>query len=399
MNARYNVWCKWHPLKTVILGDCYPVSFYQGIKNDRIKSALTRITEETLEDLAYYETVLKDFGCDVLRPKINKDLSIMDFVNNQDSLQCKVPRAPLQPRDWQFVLGNKLYIVGDDSNGEFRQLLSDYNKEDMDDYTSVENSLDYNMPRDNYVAIAGENWPSYDDYLNKNFQGVSEEILDEIKSFGWKCITVPASSTLVGRDLYLDYAEGMTSTSVQQHYMKSHPNLRINQLRIGGHSDGVFHTIKEGALLSLHNIQMYEKTFPGWDICYLPNQSWNLVKPFTDFKDKVGGKWWVPGEEDNDEFTAFVETWLNDWVGYCEESVFDVNVLMLDEKHVCVNNYNETAFAFFKKHNIEPIIVPFRHRYLWDGGLHCLTLDLYREGKMEDYFPNRVEGITDLGFD
>ena len=22
----------------------------------------------------------------------------------------------------------------------------------------------------------------------------------------------------------------------------------------------------------------------------------------------------------------------------------------------------------------------------WDGGLHCITLDLYREGEQQDYF-------------
>ena len=59
---------------------------------------------------------------------------------------------------------------------------------------------------------------------------------------------------------------------------------------------------------------------------------------------------------------------------------------MLDDSHVCVSNYNKQVFDFLEKHNIEPIIVPFRHRYFWDGGLHCVTLDLYREGSMENYF-------------
>ena len=117
----------------------------------------------------------------------------------------------------------------------------------------------------------------------------------------------------------------------------------------------------------------------------------------VDGKDQVKGKWWVPGQEDNHEFTHFVETWLQDWVGYAEESVFDVNVLMLDESHVCVSNYNATAFEFFKKHKIEPIIVPWRHRYFWDGGLHCITLDLNREGTQEDYFPQRQAPVFDQG--
>ena len=65
-------------------------------------------------------------------------------------------------------------------------------------------------------------------------------------------------------------------------------------------------------------------------------------------------------QEDNDEFTHFVETWLQDWVGYVEETVFDVNVLVLDEHHVCINNMNPTVIEFLKKHKMEPIHIPWR---------------------------------------
>ena len=149
-----------------------------------------------------------------------------------------------------------------------------------------------------------------------------------------------------------------------------------------GHTDANFHPIKPGAILSLYDVQNYSQTFPGWDICYLSDQSWKKVKPFSRLKMKNAGKWWLAGEEDNDEFIHFVETWLQDWVGYVEETVFDVNVLMLDEHHCCVSNpNNEKVNAFLKKHKVEPVYVPWRHRYFWDGGLHCITLDLYREGK------------------
>ena len=149
-----------------------------------------------------------------------------------------------------------------------------------------------------------------------------------------------------------------------------------------GHSDGNFHPIKPGVIISLEDVQNYTETFPGWEICYLPDQSWSKIEPFLMLRKKNKGKWWLPGEEDNDEFINFVETWLQDWVGYVEETVFDVNVLVLDEHHVCVSNpNNEQVNKFLKRHNMEPVYVPWRHRYFWDGGLHCITLDLYREGK------------------
>ena len=84
-------------------------------------------------------------------------------------------------------------------------------------------------------------------------------------------------------------------------------------------------------------------------------------------------------------WNKLVTTWLSEWVGYAKETIFDVNVLSLDENHVVVSNYNKEVFNFFKKHKIEPIICPWRHRYFWDGGIHCITVDLEREGEREQY--------------
>lgn len=350
MDNVYNVWCKWHKLKTVVLGNTYYPEFFRDVKNDRIRSALQQISEETHENIEFFQSILKSFGCKVIRPHLDNNDSIFNHIYNNKVK--KLPRPPLQPRDAHMVLGNKYYYgVGD-----------------------------------------------------------HPAIFDAIKKYNPNVITLDGLDidapyfTLVGKDLYVDdYRDKDDPYNVHDKHVsivkKTNPVLRINKLKIGGHNDGTFHTLKPGAILSLYNIQNYENTFPGWDVCYLPNQSWELVEGFRKMKKVVNGKWWVPGQEDNREFIFFVETWLEDWVGYCEESVFDVNVLMLDEHNVCVSNYNKEAFEFFKKHKIEPTIIPWRHRWFWDGGLHCATLDLHREGNMEDYFPNRVDPITDLGYD
>lgn len=154
----------------------------------------------------------------------------------------------------------------------------------------------------------------------------------------------------------------------------------------GFHSDGCFCVVKPGCIVSLHDIQDYKSEFPNWDVLYLPDQSWEKVSPFLKMKNKVGGRWWLRGEEHNNQLIDFVNTWLNDWVGYVEETVFDVNMLSIDQNTIICNNYNKQVFDHFKKHKVEPVVFNFRHRYFWDGGVHCLTQDLYREGKMEDYF-------------
>jgi hypothetical protein len=100
---------------------------------------------------------------------------------------------------------------------------------------------------------------------------------------------------------------------------------------------------------------------------------------------KTKNKWYVEGEEDNDELIDFTNMYLNEWVGYSAESVFDVNMLVLDQHNVVVSSHNEKIFNTFKKHKIEPIICNFRHRWFWDGGLHCNTLDIRREGEKQRY--------------
>jgi len=121
----------------------------------------------------------------------------------------------------------------------------------------------------------------------------------------------------------------------------------------------------------------------------LENQSWNKIQPFLDLKMKNYGKWWIPGYEKDQDVINTVETWLSDWVGYVEETVFDVNMLIIDPTNVVVTNFNEQVFESLSRYGITAHIVPFRHRYFWDGGLHCITCDINRTGEQKDYFPQR----------
>lgn len=342
----YNVWNKWDKLETIMVGSCHPLEFYDKIKEDKIRDPLLRITEETLKELDYFKSVLKDFGCEVIQAPTEYE-KIDDWAE-----QKELPRSSLQPRDCQLVLGNKLLVMALDNRG-ILQSLKDYNNEDIIFLDQT------NLFSDHF------NTTKYVDKLGK--------IRDA------PCVTG------VGDRVYIDM---LGKTSNAKKLIKDQmPEFEIVDLKIGGHNDACFATLKQGVLLSLYDIQNYKETFPGWDVCYLQDQSWDKISEWQTIKAKTKGKWWVPGEEHNDELINFVNTWLTDWVGYVEETVFDVNVLTLDEHHVCVSNpNNEQVNSFLKKHNMEPIYIPWRHRYFWDGGLHCITLDLKRQGKKENYF-------------
>jgi hypothetical protein len=376
-----------------MLGDCYPAEFFRDIKNNRIRSALSQIADETQEDLDYFQSVLRDFGCEVVRPDLDQNDSILNYIDETGKLNGKqgVPRSPLQPRDTQLIIGNSGLIIHDD-HPSIAKTLFDYNPNTHDLRHKDAPPLPEFKYNEIMCPLSGD-WPGYTEYKN-NYNNQSffkphvwkelEEITYNLNHF----VGTSAATFMVGSRLYHDTSH--MSNIEEQEYVKSFEyfdNFDIFFHAYEGHTDGNFHPIKPGAILSLNDVQTYSKTFPNWDVCYLPDQSWDKVDGFMAMKGKVKGKWWVPEQEDNDEFTYFVETWLNDWVGYTEETVFDVNVLVLDEKHVCVSQKNNTQVNnFLKKHGMEPVYIPWRHRYFWDGGLHCITLDLYREGTQQDYF-------------
>jgi N-dimethylarginine dimethylaminohydrolase len=62
---------------------------------------------------------------------------------------------------------------------------------------------------------------------------------------------------------------------------------------------------------------------------------------------------------------------------------------MIDRHNAIINSENPVVVKKLEEYGITPHIFNFRHRYFWDGGIHCITLDLDREGDREDYFPER----------
>lgn len=319
----------WHPLKKVCLGKSYPPEFYLDIKNSQVRDTLVKIAEETEQDYLGIEKTLSEFDIEILRPNITNK-TIMEFVGSDGKLDSDttksftlIPRPPMQPRDSQLVV-DKCLIA---STPEIEQFgLSDYETA----------TLTFDAPY----------------------------------------------CTVIGRDIIVDKRD----QPLLDPYVKNRfPDHTVTYVNIGGHNDAVYAPLKPGVILSTYHNTNYIDTFPGWEVFYIENQSWDAVKTWRTLKHQNKGKWWLPGEETNKDFINFVNTWLTNWVGFVEETVFDVNCLMINDSTVLVNNYNREVFEFFKKQKIEPIITPFRHRFFWDGGIHCITSDLYREGESEIY--------------
>jgi hypothetical protein len=323
----------WHPLKHAIVGCTYGESFYEPIKNSEIRDCLQKIARETEEDYRHIVQVLLDAGVTVDRPIIDTSNTILDFADQKGCLDYSnthsftlIPRPPMQPRDSVLVVGEQLLKTNSESLC-YQNIIGN---------TGTTASMSFDAPM----------------------------------------------ATVVGDTIIVDCRD---NPKLEDMFRQQYPDYCIKPVHIGGHNDAVFSLLKPGLVLSTYHETNYSQTLPGWQVKFIENQSWNAIPDWRKLKHSNNGKWWSPDQESNPEFSLFVNQWLDNWLGYVEETVFDVNLLSIDEHTILVNNYNRDLFEFFKQHRIEPIVVPFRHRFFWDGGIHCVTSDLYRQGVKEHY--------------
>lgn len=63
----------------------------------------------------------------------------------------------------------------------------------------------------------------------------------------------------------------------------------------------------------------------------------------------------------------------------------DVNILSLDSNTVMVKDNSHEVIKLFEKHKFDIVPVQLNNCELFGGGVHCSTLDLAREGSLNEY--------------
>tara|TARA_B100001093_G_C26799649_1_gene1002763 strand:- start:481 stop:1677 length:1197 start_codon:yes stop_codon:yes gene_type:complete len=394
---KINSWDEFQPLEELLVGSIYHSSFFNEVKQIRARNALKRIFDETQEDLENFASTMKSHNIKIYQPT-TKELgykdSIMDYVNTKGELGYRknsgeiedpalyhtgirgnlIPNPPLQPRDDSIIMGNKL-LVTDPGTFATKALLPKFvewfGKENVD--TTIEDK-NYEFTRSDR-NIKNQLLRENKKLTEKNIQKCKEE--NKLGSFCSPNLTRIGSVCLVDN--------WQVPTVIEDFLTIEYPMFNYRKISIGGHNDSVFSVIKPGLVVATRELEPYKNIFKNWDIIWFEDPNWNKVKKWKDLKHKNEGKWWVPGEEDNDEFTNFVESFIPNWTGMVEETIFDVNCLVIDDKFVVVNTENPHLLNNLRKHNMEPVICPLRHRFFWDGGWHCLTLDIKRKGNQVDY--------------
>jgi hypothetical protein len=373
----YSVHQHWDPLKVCVVGRSWPPEFYSWITKPKVRSLFEKIAHETEEDYQNIIKKLQSFGVEILRP----DLPSQTFING------RYLAPPMTPRDYMIMIGQVFY---ENASLSFEKFYAEVRASNWPNCQSMAEFKE--LPQ--WIQDECENFHELNQHTaahsiyDKIFQHIEQQG-NTVKSH-FDSAVHGAMVSRIGKDLYFatesyDQDQQALLNKVQTEFTQT----RNHVVNTGGHGDGTYCPVCPGLIISLKDVPNYAKTFPGWEVVYLPGQSWQKVHAFLQLKNKNKGKWWIPGFEHDQDVIHTVESWLSHWTGYVEETVFDVNMLIIDPKNVIVFNYNQLVFDSLNRYGITAHVVPFRHRYFWDGGIHCVTVDLHREGTLNDFFPNR----------
>ena len=332
----------WQPLEEVIVGRVYTPEYFDYIDDTQVRAQLAIILNETNEDLDNLQCTIEKYGATVHRPTLPV---LSDWPNIMKSWNT-VPMPPLVPRDWQITMGEKLLRVL--SVPEMNSICSLYDSK--------------------YVIDP-----------HKNGYQADHPMVDAVAS----CIV------RVGTDVFFDRSEWLTDQQLEWIRDNVLDNrYQARRCQTNGHGDSVFAILKPGVIIStMHDADInYRETFPGWEVQRVNEATITATMELGKFRyESFNGRWYVQGQDTTPEFASFVDTYLSKWTGYVQETVFDVNCLVLDEQHVIFSSYNKQVFDYCEKHSIVPIISPLRHKYFFDGGISCCTQDIRRRGGLETY--------------
>lgn len=358
----------WDPLREVWLGDIWPESFYSILPNE-LEDTFCKLTEYTKRDLAIIQKTFENLGVSVKRPVIENNVNLY-----LDKFTGSLIKPPITPRDYCGVIGDRLFFM--DNNHYYKN----YNNLHQPHKTFHEGTVSTWMPHLQEYVAAGEK------VIFSPEAGINT-----------------AHIVRIGCDLYLDnyvsaeYHSGMLSDARKEELWSRdldrfkrnvlplfENEYRCHYLTNGGHADGCLAPLRPGLLLSTHYWPDYDSTFPNWEKIAIQEPT------FQNLNVSLEKRWRIPGMDNaGNLIDDYLEKNMSDWIGDFRESVFETNLIVIDEKNIMCIGVHDKLFSLLESYGITVHPVPHSCVSFWDGGLHCITLDIHRDSVKKDYFPER----------
>lgn len=376
----YSVYHHWDRLRTCIVGRTYPPEFYSWIQDVGTRNRFEQLAHETEEDYQKLIALLIDrFDVEVVRPELPDDLSSL-YIDG------KWVQPPTAPRDYFIMIQNNLWVPKVPNASHAWSVFYRQNKLDW--------WPDYVRPSDFY-----ESWPEYSEVIKEKFQNFQQKdqkhldaklkfyshIFDDVRDSGSNIVYTDLDFingcfvSRLGQDLYFatqTYHDDKKLIIDQVNQL--FPDTRNRVVNAGGHGDAVYCPVTPGLIISLNDVPTYADTFPDWEVVYLPPSDYAHMRKFEFSMKHNKGRWFIPGFECDTNLQNMVNHYFDEWVGQVSETVFDVNILIVDPKNIIVSSHNERVEKACARYGVQVHVSPFRHKYFWDCGIHCVTNDLDR---------------------
>lgn len=155
-----------------------------------------------------------------------------------------------------------------------------------------------------------------------------------------------------------------------------------------GHSDGIYTNVKKKLWITNGNVLNFKKYWPTNDVFNLSIDSNNSINRWEDYKEfssyrnqiqQTKGRYFTYGYDLDETTQSFIEKYMKDWIGYCDETLFDLNFITIDENNVIAIGHHSKVYNTLKEYGITVHPIQFKHRFFWDSGLHCITNEIYRD--------------------
>ncbi len=368
-----NSWNEWDPLKHVIVGradgtmvqapeptvfrewpeDGFPRGTYGPVPEEMVA-----IANEQLDDFA---RIMEDRGIRVDRPTpidFSQTVSTPEWV--QDSMFGIMP-----PRDVIIAVGNEILESTMCYRSRwfeflcYRPLIEQYYREDPDMRWEAAPK-----PRLTDNSYQEDFWDQFD---KLSFEEQLERVRrHDLALTEYEPLFDAADIVRFGKDLFVQFSL-VTNDSGINWVRKHFPDHRVHEVTFGNatplHIDATWVPLRPGLVLHCG-----ERTADPDLVEYFKLNDWEIIEGAIPGKDKES----LPR-------LCFCTQWLS------------MNLFSLDAKTVCVEASETAQMEQLDRLGFEVVPVPFWDVAPFGGGLHCATLDIYREGIKEDYFPKRYK--------
>jgi hypothetical protein len=384
----YSVYQHWDPLQVCLVGRTYPPEFYSWIKHSATRQRFETLAEETEED---YQTLIKllenRFGVRVFRPEFPQDLSQL-WVGN------KWVQPPTAPRDYFLMIQDRFWVP-EIPNGSHAWSIF-YRQRRQPGWGDYVRPSDFYLDHSELAIQIQQEFAQFQQVDQAHLDaklGFYNHVFDDIRAQGNEIVYTDLDFingcfvSRIGQNLYFatqTYHDDQQG--ILQQVNELFPSTKNRVVNAGGHGDATYCPITPGLIVSLRDIPTYADTFPGWEVVYLPPSDYAHMQEFKTSMIRNKGRWFIPGFEQDNHLVELVDHYFDAWVGQVSETVFDVNILIVDPKNIVVSSHNDQVESACARYGIEVHVVPFRHRWFWDAGIHCITNDLSRLGQIGNFF-------------